>query len=74
MNLHQTKGREADTTILMLQEVEWHGYETDPYPQLSRLVYVLLTRARHNAYLVAPPTQHSLWTPLIGACRRAAAQ
>ncbi|MET8149137.1 UvrD-helicase domain-containing protein [Actinoplanes sp. NPDC049668] len=70
MNLHQTKGREADTTILLLQEDEWHGRETHPFPQGSRLVYVLLTRARHSAYIVVPPIQHPLWAPLVTACQQ----
>jgi DNA helicase II / ATP-dependent DNA helicase PcrA len=70
MNLHQTKGREADTTILVLQQDEWHGRETPPYPQGSRLVYVLMTRARQSAYIVVPPTQHQLWAPLVAACQR----
>lgn len=68
MNLHQTKGREADTTILLLQPDEFHGYERAPFPKLSRLLYVVLTRARKRAHLVVPPQVHELWEPLVGIC------
>jgi len=68
MNLHQTKGREADTTILLLGPDEFYGYETEPYPDGSRLLYVVMTRARHQAHLVVPSTPHPLWQPLIAAC------
>lgn len=65
MNLHQTKGREADVTILLLQDDEYHGKEGPPYPTLSRLLYVVLTRARRRAHLVVPDRVHPLWSPLI---------
>jgi DNA helicase-2/ATP-dependent DNA helicase PcrA len=70
MNLHQTKGREADVTILLLQPDEFHGHEREPYPRASRLLYVVLTRARYEAHLVVPPQAHGLWQPLIQACER----
>jgi DNA helicase-2/ATP-dependent DNA helicase PcrA len=73
MNLHQTKGREADATILLLQPDEFHGYETPPYPKLSRLMYVVLTRARTRAYIAVPNDVHGLWRPLVTACEAAAA-
>jgi DNA helicase II / ATP-dependent DNA helicase PcrA len=72
MNLHQTKGREADTTILLLQSDEYHGNERPPYPRLSRLLYVVLTRARDRAYIVVPDDVHPLWRPLIEACETTA--
>lgn len=72
MNLHQTKGREADTTILLLQPDEFHGYEPPPYPKLSRLLYVVLTRARKRAYMAVPNEVHGLWRPLVEACEAAA--
>lgn len=68
MNLHQTKGREADTTILLLGPSEFYGYEQEPYPSGSRLLYVVMTRARQRAHLVAPSTAHPLWQPLVDAC------
>ena len=74
MNLHQTKGREADATILLLQPDEFHGYEREPYPTGSRLLYVCLTRARERAHIVLPnDTQllHGLWTPFVHACMAA---
>lgn len=71
MNLHQTKGREADSTILLLQAGEYHGGEQPPYPKLSRLLYVVLTRARERAHIVVPNDVHPLWRPLVDACERA---
>lgn len=72
MNLHQTKGREADATILLLQPDEYHGNERPPYPKLSRLLYVVLTRARHRAYIAVPDDVHPLWQPLVEACEAVA--
>lgn len=72
MNLHQTKGREADATLLLLQRDEFHGYERPPYPKLSRLMYVVLTRARTRAYIAVPQDVHGLWQPLVAACEAAA--
>ncbi|WIX79217.1 3'-5' exonuclease [Amycolatopsis carbonis] len=71
MNLHQTKGREADTTILLLGSDEFYGYETEPYPEGSRLLYVVMTRARKQSHLVVPRNAHPLWQPLISVCRPA---
>ncbi|MGA6227079.1 UvrD-helicase domain-containing protein [Streptomyces umbrinus] len=65
MNLHQTKGREADTTILLLADDEYYGPEGEPFPIGSRLLYVVMTRARHQAHLVVPANSHPLWAPLI---------
>lgn len=73
MNLHQTKGREADTTILLLNSDEWYGNESEPFPNGSRLLYVVMTRARHQAHIVVPNTTHPLWRPLVAACEAAAA-
>lgn len=71
MNLHQTKGREADATVLLLQPDEFHGYEVEPYPAGSRLLYVCLTRARERAHIVVPDavdSLHGLWLPFINTC------
>jgi DNA helicase-2/ATP-dependent DNA helicase PcrA len=68
MNLHQTKGREADTTILLLGPNEFYGNEQAPYPSGSRLLYVVMTRARHQAHLVVPKAAHPLWQPLVDTC------
>ncbi|MFJ8077054.1 UvrD-helicase domain-containing protein [Streptomyces sp. NPDC096176] len=65
MNLHQTKGREADITILLLADDEYYGPEGEPFPNGSRLLYVVMTRARHTAHLVVPANAHPLWAPLI---------
>jgi DNA helicase-2/ATP-dependent DNA helicase PcrA len=68
MNLHQTKGREADSTILLLGPDEYYGKEREPYRSGSRLLYVVMTRARQRAHLVVPGTAHPLWQPLVDAC------
>lgn len=68
MNLHQTKGREADTTILLLQEDEYHGGEGEPFTSGSKLLYVVMTRARQQAHIIVPATPHPLWRPLIERC------
>ena len=68
MNLHQTKGREADATVLLLQEDEYHGREQEPYPTASRLLYVCLTRARERAHIVVPDVVHPLWAALVNRC------
>jgi DNA helicase-2/ATP-dependent DNA helicase PcrA len=71
MNLHQTKGREADTTILLLAPDEFHGYEGEPFSDGSRLLYVVMTRARQHAHIVVPHATHPLWRPLVAACEAA---
>lgn len=70
MNLHQTKGREADATVLMLQPDEYHGPESEPFANGSRVLYVCLTRARERAHIVLPAdrTVHALWSPFVAAC------
>ncbi|MBA4020911.1 MAG: hypothetical protein C0482_00955 [Gordonia sp.] len=69
MNLHQTKGREADATVLVLQNDEYHGSEkTEPFAVGSRLLYVCMTRARERAHIIVPDNVHPLWRPLINAC------
>jgi len=74
MNLHQTKGREADVTVLLLQPGEYYGNESEPYAEGSRLLYVVMTRARLEANLIVPPQAHPLWQPLVDACERASGQ
>lgn len=71
MNLHQTKGREADVTILLLQPDEFHGREGEPFPTASRLLYVVLTRARERAHILVPDQVHPLWQPLVEVCEAA---
>ncbi|MFI5690060.1 ATP-binding domain-containing protein [Streptomyces sp. NPDC051636] len=70
MNLHQAKGREADTTILLLGNNEFHSSEAEPYPTGSKLLYVVMTRARKKAHLVVPDLVHGLWEPLVTALRQ----
>ncbi|MGH3166877.1 MAG: ATP-binding domain-containing protein, partial [Trebonia sp.] len=63
MNLHQTKGREADAVIIAFRNDDYHGTEGEPFPTLSRLLYVILTRARNQVTLLLPPDPHSLVAP-----------
>ncbi|AQA09156.1 hypothetical protein [Streptomyces malaysiensis] len=46
---------------------EYYGPEGEPFPIGSRLLYVVMTRARHTAHLVVPANSHPLWAPLIAA-------
>lgn len=46
MNLYQTKGREADATVVVLREGDFFGHEAEPFPTTSRLLYVVFSRAR----------------------------
>lgn len=46
MGLYQSKGREADATIVVLRENDYFGKEQEPMPVGSKLLYVVLTRAR----------------------------
>jgi DNA helicase II / ATP-dependent DNA helicase PcrA len=48
MNLYQTKGREADATIVVLREGDFMGKEGEPFPTTSRLLYVVFSRARER--------------------------
>lgn len=68
MNLHQTKGREADTTILLLGSNEFQGSEGEPYPTGPELLCVVLTRAR-NGHFALFPTWSTVWEPLVAALR-----
>jgi DNA helicase-2/ATP-dependent DNA helicase PcrA len=52
MGLYQTKGREADATVVVLRSNDFYGTEKPPFPVGSRLLYVVLTRARHKTLLL----------------------
>jgi DNA helicase-2/ATP-dependent DNA helicase PcrA len=64
MNLHQTKGREADAIIAVFRTADYYGHETEPYERSSRLLYVVLTRARQRVTLLLPSSPHPLVAPL----------
>jgi DNA helicase-2/ATP-dependent DNA helicase PcrA len=72
MNFHQTKGREVDAVIIAVRDDDYFGGEGEPFPGLSRLLYVMLTRARHQVTLLLPPEPHPLVAPLatLAAARR----
>jgi DNA helicase II / ATP-dependent DNA helicase PcrA len=52
MGLYQTKGREADATVVVLRSNDFYGKEPAPFPVGSRLLYVVLTRARHKTVVL----------------------
>ena len=52
MGLYQTKGREADAAVVVLRSNDFYGTERSPFPVGSRLLYVVLTRARHKTLLL----------------------
>jgi DNA helicase-2/ATP-dependent DNA helicase PcrA len=53
MGLYQTKGREADATAVVLRSSDFYGKERAPFPVGSRLLYVVLTRARHKTIVLS---------------------
>ena len=65
MNLYQTKGREADATVVVLREGDFMGYESEPFPTTSRLLYVVFSRARHKiVVLLVGKRFHAAVAPL----------
>jgi DNA helicase-2/ATP-dependent DNA helicase PcrA len=52
MGLYQTKGRESDATVVVLRSSDFYGTERSPFPVGSRLLYVVLTRARRKTILL----------------------
>jgi len=62
MGLYQSKGREADATIVVLRENDYYGKEPEPMPTGSKLLYVVLTRARKKTVVL---TLGSTLPPLI---------
>jgi DNA helicase-2/ATP-dependent DNA helicase PcrA len=64
MNLHQTKGREADAVVILCGDDDFHGYEIEPFVDGSRLLYVILTRARKEVTLIFGYKPHALVAPI----------
>lgn len=52
MGLYQTKGREVDASIVILREGDYFGGESEPMPDNSKLLYVVLTRARKKTLVL----------------------
>ena len=52
MGLYQSKGREADATIVVLRGNDYYGGERAPMPVGSKLLYVVLTRARKKTVIL----------------------
>lgn len=65
MNLYQTKGREADATVVVLREGDFMGKETEPFPNASRLLYVVFSRARERIIVLLVGSRwHAAVAPL----------
>jgi DNA helicase-2/ATP-dependent DNA helicase PcrA len=64
MNLYQPKGREADAIVVVFREGDFFGQEREPFRDHSRLLYVLLTRARQRVVVLLPAQPHALVRPL----------
>ena len=62
MGLYQSKGREADATIVVLRDTDYYGREPEPMRTGSKLLYVVLTRARKKTVVL---TLGSSLPPLI---------
>lgn len=65
MGLYQSKGREADATVVVLRGNDYFGREREPMPVGSKLLYVVLTRARTKTVVLTlgstmPPLIHPL--------------
>jgi DNA helicase II / ATP-dependent DNA helicase PcrA len=67
MTMHQTKGREADATIILGHEQDYFGDDWRDHG--PRLMYVALTRARSAAVVMLPPDPHDLFAPLASWIR-----
>ncbi|MDJ0767137.1 MAG: ATP-dependent helicase [Ilumatobacter sp.] len=63
MNLHQTKGRESDAVVILFSDSDFHGREVEPFPEASRLLYVVLTRARKEITVILGGDPHPLVAP-----------
>jgi DNA helicase II / ATP-dependent DNA helicase PcrA len=64
MNLHQTKGREADAVVALFGDDDFHGREDEPFAEASRLLYVVMTRARREITAILGHNPHPLVAPL----------
>ncbi|WP_168429245.1 UvrD-helicase domain-containing protein [Microbacterium sp. K24] len=53
MGLYQTKGREVDAAIVLLRSTDWYGREREPMSDGSKLLYVLMTRARKKTVVLS---------------------
>lgn len=62
MGLYQSKGREADATVVLLRGNDFYGNEAEPMSVGSRLLYVVLTRARRKTIVL---TLGSTLRPLV---------
>jgi DNA helicase-2/ATP-dependent DNA helicase PcrA len=65
MNFHQTKGREADAVVLVYRDGDFLAgrYDTEPYVESSRVLYVAITRARQRVSILLPAVPHPLVAP-----------
>ncbi|MFE5563351.1 UvrD-helicase domain-containing protein [Amycolatopsis japonica] len=70
MNLHQTKGRESDAIVAVFRPDDYYGNESEPFESASRLLYVVLTRARQQVSLLLPNSPHQLVAPFVALARR----
>lgn len=67
MGLYQSKGREVDASIVILRQGDYFGREPEPMPDGSRLLYVVLTRARRKTLIL---TVGSSLPPLVAPLDR----
>lgn len=73
MGLYQSKGREADATIVVLRGNDYYGREPEPIPSGSKLLYVVLTRARTKTIVLTLGTElPSLIYPLAALASESA--
>jgi DNA helicase-2/ATP-dependent DNA helicase PcrA len=63
MNIYQTKGREVDSAVLAFEPnafVPGQYEDADPESEAARTLYVALTRARREVFVLVPPSPHEL--------------
>ncbi len=72
MNFTQTKGREADASVLVFRSDDWFGTAGEPFEEASRLLYVAMTRARQKVVVLLPPWPHDLVAPFLAFAQRTA--
>jgi DNA helicase II / ATP-dependent DNA helicase PcrA len=70
MVLHQAKGREADACIIVIGH-EWAWRDEKSAPRQRRVLYVAMTRARHEVVVILEPNPTSAVRPLLTAAKNA---
>ena len=72
MVLHQSKGREVDAVIIVVgKEYAWSATAHTFVARQRRILYVAMTRARHEVIVLLAPQPVALIRPLLTAAKAA---